>query len=383
MLNKDDPRLLRNTKDRAPEWVLDGYIPKRFVSMIASPMNMGKTHVGVWMAKEASTGSPLALDKPQNVWFNTHEDDREMVLRPRMMVAGANPDRVLVTSESWQFPADIETVRAELKACTVDMLILDTAQTHIPSHTATGPATEAMLGLLELAQELNIAIVVVHHFVKGGDIGGASVLQSLCRGGIFIIGPKPTSRSDVIRQLEAADSDDPNVRAEAEVDQYVLACKRMGMGPPSDSLLFNLATKPYAETKRNEAWLELVEPVPFTYDQVLKSIKVHQSGKAGDMTRERLALAWLLEVLTSRGAMPVNALIEEAKAVGIAKRTLERARADAKGEGLIEVIRPEDLSDDIGEDAYESLSKEERRGWWLRKVEDLGEPPVEEWSKEQ
>jgi len=50
------------------------------------------------------------------------------------------------------------------------------------------------------------------------------------------------------------------------------------------------------------------------------------------LTREAVALVWLLEVLTADGLRPVGKLVEEARAVGIAERMLERARSEARSE---------------------------------------------------
>src|SRR4051794_34104846 len=80
-----DPDLLRHVPDKAPLWVLDGLIAKGCVSMIAAPMSMHKTNVGVWAATEASIGTPLALDKPHVVWLNEQEGDISMQVRPRLM----------------------------------------------------------------------------------------------------------------------------------------------------------------------------------------------------------------------------------------------------------------------------------------------------------
>lgn len=382
MAGTKDPKLLRNIKDRSPEWVLDGYVPKGCVSMVASSMNMGKTHVGVWMAKEASTGSPMALDKPQTVWFNSQEDSPEMVLRPRMMVAGADPDRVVLTSEPWQFPRDLNVVRASLEARQVDMLIIDSVQTHIPGFTSTLPAVEAMEGLASMAMELNVAVVMIHHFTKSGSssvrtsIGGAGAIQNLSRGSIFVVGPKPGDALDFMR---SRGSDEPK---NDEPDEYVIAAVRCGVAKNPESLLFTLNVDHYEGTKRDEAYLSLVEPVQYTADQVFKAIKKQTGGKAGDTSREQHAFAWLLEVLNVNGPMPVNRLIEEAKAVGITKRTLERARSDAKAAGMVEVIRPEDLLGFLGDEAYDALDPKVRSGWWLTSVQDIGDPPVEEWAKE-
>lgn len=384
--SNNDPKLLRNVKDRSPEWVLDGLVAKRCISMVASPMNMGKTHVGVWMAKEASMGSPLAMDEPQAVWFNTLEDDPEMVLRPRMMVAGAHPDRVTLTSEQWQFPRDLQLVRAELEKRPVGLLILDSVQTHLPGFANTRPAEEAMQGLTALSMDLNLAIVLIHHFTKATassartSIGGAAVIQNLARGGIFIVGPKPTTVDDLAKHLTTASSDDAGVREEEEPEEYVLACVRCGIGRTPDSLLFQLVTQYYEGTGREEAHLSLMGSVGLSAEEIFNAIKDVTRSKSA--TKATKAIAWLFDTLMVNGPTPVKTVEAEAKAVGIAKRTLERARAEATSSGLIEVIRPEQINELVGDEAYKRLNDERRRGFWLA-VAEVGEPPIEEWMEKE
>jgi hypothetical protein len=326
------------------------------------------------------------MDKPQAVWFNTQEDDHQMVLRPRLMVAGADPDKVTLTSEPWQFPRDLDAVREELQARSVDLLVLDSVQTHIPNFTATGPAAEAMQGLMGLVHELDLAVVLIHHFTKGGasslrtSIGGAGVLQNLARGAIFIVGPKPLTTTDLAKQVSGVV--DCHADGDTAGQEYVLAPVRCGIGSLPESLLFELQTKFYEGTLRDEAYFALTEPTSISADEVLRAIKASTGGKAGGSTKEQQALVWLLEVLAAQGLRPVVRLEEEARAVGITKRTLERARREAKSEGLIEVVRPEELSEVVGREEFEKLGDAERRAFWLMRIEDVGEPPVDEWAKE-
>src|SRR3954462_14418356 len=137
--------MLNLARDITPEpvsWVMEGYIARRIVTMIASPRSSGKSLVGTWLGAEVSTGGPLASGRQGRVWINSLEDHLASVVRPRLEVAGADLSRVVLTAEPWRFPQDLGALRARLTAPPADLVILDSLQQHVPRFQAYEPCSD-------------------------------------------------------------------------------------------------------------------------------------------------------------------------------------------------------------------------------------------------
>ena len=150
----------------------DRYIPRRLVTLVAGSRGAGKTLAALWFAREVSLQGGA-------VWCNTAEDALASVIRPRLEVAGANLSAIRVSSEPYRFPRDRELFEKAIighaeEGRPDDLVILDSLQRHVPRYQTALDAVEAMAGLAEIADDYDLAIIVV------GDLLASLVPDASC-----------------------------------------------------------------------------------------------------------------------------------------------------------------------------------------------------------
>lgn len=334
-------------------WAIPDYIPRRVVSSIYGPRNSGKTMAVIWLAASASSG--VGDRAPLRVWFNSQEDDLPSVLKPRFDAAGIPDRQVRLTAETWRLPGDLNEIRNGLNEHRAgrapdDMLILDSIQQHITRPYALDPSQRTIKGLLELAIEFDIAVVLVGHTTKGKHasveamIAGSTVLQNMSKA-IYVFGAEPGSRLRE-RQSELDGGETGNPR-------FVLACERMGVAPKPVSILLEQMSEYDNITKRNEPYLEYLGPSVFTAREVIDEAKTDDKG-GRDAGKSAAAAEWIVETLTERGPTPTKDLEAMAKADGVygSRNTFDRARKIA------------------GVHSYKEGSQ-----WWVRLKDQDGDDP--------
>lgn len=126
------------------------------------------------------------------------------------------------------------------------------------------------------------------------------------------------------------------------------------------------------------ATLELVGESNFSAEEVFSAERQKRDDDVLDQGGElEHAMSFILEALTAveAGAMPTRRLYADAADHGIAKRTMERARA-ALG---CRKIPPAKVERELAPDVLAAVPEEDRRGWWIGLPETPNEPP-EEWA---
>lgn len=310
-------------KKEAIRWILPDYIPRRVVSSIYGPRNSGKTNMAVWLAINSAQGGC-------RVWMNSQEDDLRTVLKPRFDAAGYPGRAVRLTDEPWRLPGDLAKIRADLRTHQAghkpdDMLILDSIQQHVTNPRLFAPAQATIKGLLDIASDYDLAVLLVGHTTKGKHasveamISGNPVLQNMSKA-IYVFGPEPGSVSLKPAGDEDEDEDEGNPR-------YVLACERLGVAPKPVSMLFDLQLSHDPVTRRNEPFLYHLGPSEFTAREVIDAAKTDARGEQGVGKSDRAA-SWIKDTLTASGPMPTKDLEAQAKGDGVfgSRNTFDRAR---------------------------------------------------------
>ncbi|MDP9296966.1 MAG: hypothetical protein M3O88_09780, partial [Actinomycetota bacterium] len=308
---------------------------------------------------------------------------------------------VTLTAEPWRFPQDLPGLRNALESVRTDLLILDSLQQHIPAYQRHETSAEAMRGLIRLAEEFELAVVLIGHTVKTSRgsvesmIGGAGVIQNLAKA-IYVLGPDPVEveRDALPRGLrnvaamscaicgESTERDSVFCAAHEtqrtrQGARRVLACERLGVGPLPPSLLFELDTTFFDPTGREEPFLRLIGESEHGARSVLDAI--HRSsqvaGPRDESKRTEIAL-WLIRTLEAHGPMPTHRVISAARREGMysSENTFDRVRKAAN----VDAIAPGQLRSALGDHRYEELSEEDRKRHWMR-LGPAQEPPVEEW----
>jgi hypothetical protein len=336
-------------------WVLAEFIPRRVVTLVAGPRNVGKSLVAIWLAAEVNRAGGRA-------WINTLEDDLSSVMRPRCEVAGAM-DRTRLSDVPYRLPSDLDSLRAELirhqqDGAPDDLIVLDSLQRHVPKYVSTEHASEALEGLKDIAEEFHIGMVVVSHFTKHHGstveqaIGGAGAIQNLAKA-IYVVGPQPITHEDRVARLLGEEA--PSTR--------VVACERLGIAPIPDSLLFELDARRYEPTDRAEPLLEYAGPVTVSAFEVLQALRKDAAGPDADESKQTQAAVWIVHTLSSQSPMPTRRLEALARQDGMffSANTFERARKLAD----VEAIHPSRLREVLGESTYSALPEQERRVHWV------------------
>lgn len=306
-----------DTVEQKPvDWLWLGRIPYGMITIIDGNPNLGKGFMTLWLAASVSIGRALpGDDRPReaaNVFVLGAEDSAEKTTVPRLDAAGADLTRVYlddaidVSGERGKrpicFPDDFDAVRAFLIERQIALLLVDPIMAYLSEQvdSASDQAVRRVLHLLkELAEETNCAVVLVRHFNKNA---GASAIH---RGGgsIGIIGA-----ARVGMMVEKMPGDDA---------RRVLAIVKNNLAPPPPALLYEIVP---SQARPGIGLIHWLGETAYTADELVSPTARAEAGKLEE------AVAFLRVELAGGGLRPQGAILEAAKAAGIAKATLIRAK---------------------------------------------------------
>ena len=358
--------LAKDIEARPREWLADGYLPRGRVTLIAGSRGIGKGLVTCWFSAQVTKG-----ERPVSVWINSlAEDDLAEDLRPRLEVAGADLSRIRLTDTEYSMPDDLARLNTDIREFGAEVAFFDSLQTHLRTMSVDAE-NRTLSGLREMAKELGVAIVVLHHLLKSitrktsvtQAIGGSGAIQNRSKV-IYIVGNQPgeDAGSIELRELRAkltGGEDDGDQR-----EKLVLACER-GWAGPIPSISFAKTTKLYAATGADEMYLESLGEVGCTAQQVLSATAENAkgSGGGGDSMVQSVA-RWMLETLAAQPnhMLSTNTLIEMAKKEDVYVRsTFDRAR----GRAGVTAVSPKMLPTYLSAEEYSALSDEDRSSHWV------------------
>lgn len=174
--------VLVKASDLRPEpvaWLWPGWLARGKLHIIGGPPGCGKTTITTSLAATLSAGGrwpdgTRSTAAGAIIW--TAEDDPADTLAPRLALAGANLDRVSFLTgvdhqgERRNFdPArDIAHLRDALMASDVGLLIVDPIVAAIAGDShKNAEVRRGLQPLVDLAMELNVAVIGVTHLSKG------------------------------------------------------------------------------------------------------------------------------------------------------------------------------------------------------------------------
>ena len=160
----------------------------------------GKSVVTMDIAARVTTGRPMpdgpaGLDGPYAVLIISGEDDYADTIKPRLLAAGVDERRVIrLTLERDEkgnvvpltLPTGLSRIRTALEQAhrdhglVVKLIIIDPITNFLSERTQTGidaSVRQALAPLSELASELDVALILVRHLNKQGE------MKAICRGG--------------------------------------------------------------------------------------------------------------------------------------------------------------------------------------------------------
>ena len=283
------------------EWLWYPFIPYGKLTIIQGDPGDGKTTLALNIAAKLSRGESLdeemKISEPINIIYQTAEDGLADTVKPRLELADADCERILVIDESSEAlsMAD-ERLEEAIKLTNAKLLILDPIQAYLGAGTDINRANEARdmtKKLGALAEKHKCAVLLIGHMNK------ASGIKASYRG-IGSIDFFAVARSVLlVGRIEGEES----LRAVVQIKNNLAAF--------GNSKAFELS----------EEGFRWIGDYDISADEVLGGI----APKANKLDQ---AKRLLLELAEGTNRMQSKDIFEIAKEEEISKRTLENAKRE-------------------------------------------------------
>ena len=283
------------------EWLWYPFIPYGKLTIIQGDPGDGKTTLSLNIAAKLSKGESLdeemKISEPINIIYQTAEDGLADTVKPRLELADADCERILVIDESSEAlsMAD-ERLEEAIKLTNAKLLILDPIQAYLGAGTDINRANEARdmtKKLGALAEKYKCAVLLIGHMNK------ASGTKASYRG-IGSIDFFAVARSVLlVGRIEGEES----LRAVVQIKNNLAAF--------GNSKAFELS----------EEGFRWIGDYDISADEVLGGI----APKANKLDQ---AKRLLIELAEGTNRMQSKDIFEIAKEEEISKRTLENAKRE-------------------------------------------------------
>jgi putative DNA primase/helicase len=326
-------------KMEAIEWLWPDRFARGKVGLIVGLPDEGKGQILCYVAAQVTTGGEWPCDEGVaplgNVILLTAEDDPSDTVVPRLAAAGANLDRIeivkMVRAENktrmFSLVTDLDLLRQKIievgnvRVVQIDPITAYLGHGKMDSFRTTD--VRAVLGpLVELAAELDVTIIAVMHFNKKTDVTNAllRISDSLAFGA-------------TARHVYAAIDD-------AENKRKLLVRAKNNLSPNNNkTLAYHFSARKVGHDPKTgkEIWAPYIiwEPkhVDVTAIEAMQAATQAKSNTARDDAKQ-----FLVDIL-AKGPISSNEIEEAAKADGISRPTLFRAKKDLKIEAKKDGVR--------------------------------------------
>ena len=258
---KDSVKIIRMSDvELTPvEWLWKPYLPFGKLSVLQGNPGEGKTYFAMHLAAACTNGKLLPnmeRMEPFNVIYQTAEDGLGDTVKPRLIEAGADLDRVLVIDDSdVLLTLSDERIEKAIIENSARLVIIDPIQAYLGADVDMNRANEVrpiFMRLGQVAQRTGCAILLIGHLNK------AAGMQSLQRG-LGSIDIAAAVRSVMfIGKLKH----DPTMR--------ILTHEKSSLAPPGVSLAFSLG---------DEGGFRWVGEYDITADEMLSGIEPQRETK--------------------------------------------------------------------------------------------------------
>lgn len=315
------PKVWRATELHAaaqPRWIAKGRLPRAAVSLLVGDEGIGKSLLWVWIVAAITTGKALEefgipARRPGHVLLVCTEDDWSTTVLPRLIVAGADLNRVSVIcteddgSGSPVFPRDMHLVNlAEPKP---DLIVvdawLDTVSAGLnvkdPQH-----ARQALHPWKEAAVHLDAAALLLTHTnrVASGNARDKYGITSELR---------KKARMTLFAQLD-------------DEDHLVVGPEKSNIVGAIPASKFTIdAIEHFAPTEEHDGTVPRLRYVGDSDRTAREHISDAHDGDGSTDSRTEAEL-WLLDYLTEHAPCPSSEAKKiGAKALGVSEKTIQRA----------------------------------------------------------
>ena len=296
---------------QAVEWLWKPYIPFGKVTIVQGNPGEGKTTFALRLAAACTTGGTLPGMKPLppfQVIYQTAEDGLGDTVKPRLIEAEADLDRVLVIDEAKrELTLSDERIEKAITQNGARLIILDPIQAYMGEKTDMNRANEVrpmFRRLAEVAERTGCAVILIGHLNKAA--GGQSAYR-----GLGSIDFRAAARSVL---LIGRVKREPNVR--------VIVHDKSSLAPEGKPIAFCL------DPETGFSWIGEYD---ITADELL-------SGAGGNTaTKTEQAEKLILDLLADGKELASEDIVKAAAEAGISERTVKNARRNL--DTRIEVIR--------------------------------------------
>ena len=287
------------------EWLWEPYIPFGKVTIVQGNPGEGKTTFALRLAAACTTGGTLPGMKPLppfQVIYQTAEDGLGDTVKPRLMEAEADLDRVLVIDEAKrELTLSDERIEKAITQNGARLIILDPIQAYMGEKTDMNRANEVrpmFRRLADVAERTGCAVILIGHLNKAA--GGQSAYR-----GLGSIDFRAAARSVL---LIGRVKREPNVR--------VIIHDKSSLAPEG---------KPVAFCLDPETGFEWIGEYDITADELL-------SGAGGNnATKTEQAEKLILDLLADGKELASEDIEKAAAEAGISERTVQNAKRNMGG----------------------------------------------------
>ena len=282
------------------EWLWKPYIPFGKVTIIQGNPGEGKTTLALCLCAACTNRKPFPLmpeHEPFNVIYQTAEDGLGDTVKPRLMEAEADLDRVLVIDESKQeLSLSDERIEKAIRQNGARLIILDPIQAYVGEKTDMNKANEIrpiFRRLAEVAERTACAVILIGHLNKAA--GGQSAYR-----GLGSIDFRAAARSVL---LIGRVKREPNVR--------VIVHDKSSLAPEGKPVAFCL------DPDTGFSWIG-------DYDITAEELLSGAGGNTATKTEQAERL--ILDLLADGKELASEEIVKAATEAGISERTVQNAK---------------------------------------------------------
>jgi hypothetical protein len=189
-------------------WVIQDVIPLGTLTILSGAADVGKsTLLAAWLTQIMSGTADGDLGGPATVLTAVGEDDLGRVLKPRMKAAGADLKSgrlrvITITADGRDTALQIREDLADIRQALIDtgarVLVLDPIISYVEGDpNSLKDVRMALDPIRDLATELNVAVLAVHHHKKGvgsaaEKLSGSHAWRDASRSHILVVKDEDT-----------------------------------------------------------------------------------------------------------------------------------------------------------------------------------------------
>ena len=285
---------MSDIQEKQVDWLWHPYIPCGKITIIQGDPGEGKTTFILRVAAMLTRGEALpfaSAQLPMSVTYQTAEDGLADTIKPRLLEAGADCERVLVIDETAQtLSMSDEWLGAAIRQTGAKLVILDPLQAYLGADVDMHRANEirpVMKRLGDVAEQYGCAVVLIGHMNKAG--GG---IKAAYRG-LGSIDFQAAARSVLVVG-----------RLRDQPEKRIIAHAKSSLAPEGQSLAFEL------NPESGFRWLGHYD---ISADDLLAGVTTQsKTVQAEEMLRA------LLE-----SPVPASEVFRHAEALSISERTIK------------------------------------------------------------